>query len=98
MSNVVSDGKKAEAPDAGGPDSTLVAVQYTNDVPYRSGEEYSIEHPRLWPREANAEFRAAAAKSREKCREQPALQVITLRDITAGWTLLVDYGMRYSSE
>lgn len=50
---------------------------------------------RLEPREANIEFRAAAAKSRNDCRKPQAILRVTLRHIRVGEEMFVRYGMKY---
>lgn len=42
-----------------------------------------METRRLRSREANVEFTAASSKSRESCRKQQTLQVVTNRNVIA---------------
>lgn len=70
------------------------AMGHINDPRYLLGDENSTEARRLSPRMANAEFSAAAVELRRDYRKQPALQVITLKNIRVAEKLFVDYGLK----
>lgn len=70
------------------------AKHYTNESRYLPEDENSMEIRRLKPWGASKSFRAAAVKSREDCKKQQALRVVTLRNIRAGGKLFVDYSIK----
>lgn len=69
------------------------ATGYISKPRYLPEDNNSMETRRLRPREAGAEFRAAAVRSKKYYRKQQTLQVVTLRSIRVSENLLVEYSV-----
>lgn len=73
-------------------------MQHITDLRYPPGEEDSKQNRRLRLIEEIVQLKGAAVNSGRDYRKQQVLPVVSLKSISSGEELFVDYGMEYCFE